>query len=280
MASSIHARSNSLPSRPHPLVLQCNEHLDKLWASCETSSSSSLLVHNLEGLRDLHNCVENLIQLPLIQQALLLECEDNLLDELLDGSLRLIDTCLAAKDSLLHTKECNRGLQLVIRRKKGGRLEEAKKFLTSRKVVRKSIMKTLGNMKGSSSRKRSFSSTNRVLVNLLKEVESVTLFVFKSLLSFISGSEQAKSGRWSLVSRIIHNTKIVADEENGFAQTDSALQFFVLSLTSKSVSENTSNLQTQLEKLESQIEDLEEGLDFLFRRLIKIRVALLNIFNN
>ncbi|XP_054776306.1 uncharacterized protein LOC129284840 [Prosopis cineraria] len=275
MASSFHARSNSLPSRSHPLVLQCNEHLDRLRASCETCSSS-LLVHNLDGLRHLHDCVEKLIQLPLIQKALLQECEDNLLDELLDGSLRLIDTCTSAKDSLLHTKECNRELQLIIRRKKGGDLEEAKKFLTSRKVVRKAIMKALGNMKGSS-RKSSFYSTNVALINLLEEVEVVTLSVFKSLLSFISGSAQAKSSRWSLVSKIIHNTKTVADEENEFAQADAALQFFVLS---KSVSENTRNLQTQLEKLESQIEDLEEGLEFLFRRLIKIRVALLNIFNN
>ncbi|KAK4258619.1 hypothetical protein QN277_005050 [Acacia crassicarpa] len=207
MASSIHARSNSLPSRPYPAVLQCNEHLDKLRACCETSSSS-LLVHNLEGLRDLHNCVENLIQLPLIQQALLQECEDNLFDALLDGSLRLIDTCSAAKDSLLHTKECNRGLQLVIRRTKGGRLEEAKNFLTSRKVVRKwAIMKILGNMKGSSSRKRSFSSTNTVLVNLLKEVQSVTLFVFKFSLSFISGSEQAKSDPITKISRRLRKCK-------------------------------------------------------------------------
>ena len=119
MASNFHARSNSLPSRPHPVILQCNENLDRLRASREASPSSSLLNHKLQGLQTLHDCVEKLIQLPLTQEALVHEPQD----ELLDGSLRLLDACNAAKDASLHTKECMRELQSILRRKRGGEVE-------------------------------------------------------------------------------------------------------------------------------------------------------------
>ncbi|KAI4298327.1 hypothetical protein L6164_031901 [Bauhinia variegata] len=280
-ASSFHARSNSLPSRPHPLFLQCNEHLDRLRASQETSTSSSL-THKLQGLQDLHDCIEKLVQLPLTQESLLQECQD----EILDGSLRLLDVCTTAKDSLLHTKECARELQSIIRRKRGGEVEltaEVKKFLNSRKVVKKAILKALGNLKGMT-KKYNFSPANKdhaALIDLLKDFEIVTLSIFESLLSFISGSTQAKSSNWSLVSKLMQSRRVacsqVADESE-FAQVDAMLQSFVLHKAGKF--EDINNLQNQLEKVDSFIQDLEGGLEFLFRHLIKIRVALLNVLNH
>ena len=283
--SHFHVRSNSLPSRPHPLILQCNEHLDRLRSSNETSSSSSSLSHKLGGLQDLHECVENLFQLSLTQEALHHECQENWVDELLNGSLRLLDVCTAAKDSLLHTKECMRELQSVIRRRKGGEVElkaEVKKFLISRKVVKKAISKALANLKGT--RKNcNISSANKdnQLVSLLESVEVITLSTFQSLLQLISGTTQSKSNSWSLVSKLMQTKKVgcsqLADESE-FAQLDEELQSCMFAQTSKF--ENTNNLQTQLEKVESLSQDLEEGLEFLFRRLIKTRVALLNILNH
>ena len=283
--SHFHVRSNSLPSRPHPLILQCNEHLDRLRSSNETSSSSSSLSHKLGGLQDLHECVEKLFHLSLSQEALHHECQENRVDELLNGSLRLLDVCTAAKDSLLHTKECMRELQSVMRRRKGGEVElkaEVKKFLISRKVVKKAISKALANLKGT--RKNcNISSANKdnQLVSLLESVEVITLSTFQSLLQLISGTTQSKSNSWSLVSKLMQTKKVgcsqLADESE-FAQLDEELQSCMFAQTSKF--ENTNNLQTQLEKVESLTQDLEEGLEFLFRRLIKTRVALLNILNH
>ncbi|XP_061372650.1 uncharacterized protein LOC133315108 [Gastrolobium bilobum] len=282
-----HARSNSLPSKPHPIILQCNEHLARLGAY-EASSSSSLLMQKLSGLQDLHDCIDKLVQLPLTQEALVNEHQEKWVDDLLDGSLRLLDACTATKDALLHTKECTRELQSTIRRRKGGEVElmvEVKKFLTSRKVVRKAIFKALENLKGNAN-KCNFSITNKdyqtlALVSLFKDAEGVTFSIFESLLNFFSGSTISKRSSWALVSKLMHNKRVghtQGTDENEFAKVDAALQFFVFNMATKS--NDINDLQKKLEKLGSCMQDLEEGLESLFRRLIKIRVALLNILNH
>ncbi|KAI4295507.1 hypothetical protein L6164_035549 [Bauhinia variegata] len=282
------ARSNSLPSEPHPLILQCNEHLSRLEASNATCSSSSLLSLKVTGLHDLHECVENLVQLPHTQQVLVQEHQEKWVDELLDGSLRLLDACTAAKDALLHTKECARELQSIIRRKRGGESEittAAKKYLTSRKVVKKAVIKALGNLKGVTNKSK-FSPRNKdhqtmAMFGLLKDVEVATLLIFESLLKFISGPTQSKASNWSLVSKLMLTKRVVCTqeaEENEFAKVDAALQSFVFHVTIKP--DSIHHLQDQLEILESSIQDFVEGLETLFRRFIKTRVGLLNIINH
>ncbi|KAJ7967096.1 hypothetical protein O6P43_011401 [Quillaja saponaria] len=286
--SHCHARSNSFPSRQHPIFLQCNEHLCRLDDSDTTSSSSSSVSHELSGLQDLLVCVEKLFQLPLTQQAISQESSEKWVDEVLDGSLRLLDVCTTAKDGLLLTKECVQELQSIIRRRRGGDMElatEIRKFLTSRKVVRKAICKALGNLKGVE-KKCTFSTANKdyqtvALVSLLREVQAVTLSIFESLLSFISGPIQSKPSSWSLVSKLMKTKRVACRQEadaNEFAKVDVALQSFMSQMTDKS--DNIKDIQNPLEKLEPRIQDLEEGLESLFRRLIKIRVSLLNILNN
>ncbi|RZB74201.1 hypothetical protein D0Y65_033329 [Glycine soja] len=235
-----HARSNSMPSRPHPLILQCNEHLDRLRSSNEASSSSSSLNHKLGGLQDLHECVEKLFQLSISQEALNHECQENRVDELLNGSLRLLDVCTAAKDSLLHTKECMRELQSVMRRRKGGEVElkaEIKKFLTSRKVVKKAISKALANLKGTSKNCNISSANNdNQLISLLENVEVVTLSTFQALLQLISGATQSKSSSWSLVSKKVSCSQLADKSE--FAQLDDALQSNMFAQTSPRLATN------------------------------------------
>ncbi|KAK4284737.1 hypothetical protein QN277_001525 [Acacia crassicarpa] len=279
-----HIRSTSLPSKPHPLILKCNEYLAKLEAldaaSSSPSSSSSSFSHKLSELQELHDSVEKLVQLSDTREVLVHECHD----EILDGSLRLLDACTAAKDALLHTKECAREVQSIMRRKRGGEME-VRKYLTSRKVVKKAISKALANLK-SASNKCKFSSTHKghqkgELVSLFKDVEVVTVHILESLLSFISGPTQSKSSNWSLVSKLMGNKRVSStqeDDENEFAVVDAALQSFVFHSAGKS--ENIDNLQNQLENLETVIQDFVERLEALLRRFIKTRVALLNILDH
>ncbi|KAF4357653.1 hypothetical protein F8388_007189 [Cannabis sativa] len=228
LKSNLHIRSNSLPSKSHPVIEECNDHLHRLRASYATSSSSSI-AHQLNGLEDLHICVEKLLQLPLTQQAFSQSRQEKWVDELVDGSLRLLDICSAAKDAVLHTKECARDIQSTMRRKVN--LEsEIKKYSASRKVVKKAIQKALKSLKGAESKSSASPSTKddeiTALVIVLREVEAVTLASFESLLSFISGPKtQSKLGGWSLVSKIMQSKRVGCDEDvvNEFAKVDAVL---------------------------------------------------------
>ncbi|XP_022725092.1 uncharacterized protein LOC111281705 [Durio zibethinus] len=85
--SNFHARSNSLPSSSHPVIPQLEKHF--------------------------------LLQLPLAQKSIAQHCNDQQVNDLLKGSLRLLDVCGVAKDALLQAKEDTQELQSVVRRRRG-----------------------------------------------------------------------------------------------------------------------------------------------------------------
>ncbi|KAL5562398.1 hypothetical protein UlMin_032145 [Ulmus minor] len=256
-----HIRANSLPSRQNPLIPEFEEQLCRLRSS--EAASSSTLGCKLSGLEDLHDCVEKLLLLPLNQQALSREQSKKCIDELLDRSLRLLDVCNIAKDALLQTKACTQELKSIMRRRVG-LAGEVKKFLASRKMVKK-VHKAIRNRKGVENKcplhKDDESAT---IVSTLRDFETITLAVFESLLSFISGSKSQKPSGWSMVSKMLKSNKAA-----------------LLSLISPKVKKSDEvNAQILLQKLETCVQVLEEGIDHLFRNLIKTRVSLLKVLNN
>ncbi|XP_021287168.1 uncharacterized protein LOC110418696 [Herrania umbratica] len=283
---SYHSRSNSLPSRQRPLTSQIDENLSRLRAS-EGASASASMGHKLNGLQDLHECVDMLLQLPLTQQALAQEQHRECVEDLLDGSLLFLDVCSTAKDALLQSKECIQELHSILRRRRGaemGLANEVRKYLTSRKAVKKAICKALKNLKQMETKFNTSSfnkdGENAAVISILREVEAVTVRVLQSLLSFISGSEaESKLSRWSLVSKLMHPKRVGHVEEekltNEIANAEATLRSLIKSDNIKHIE----NVQHELQKSELCIQDLEEGLESLFRRLIKSRVNVLNILN-
>ncbi|TYH94351.1 hypothetical protein ES332_A12G035700v1 [Gossypium tomentosum] len=234
MEASYHARSNSLPSRQHPINSQIDENLNQLRAS-QSASTSSSIGHNLSAL---------------------------------DGSLMLLNVCTTAKDALLQTKECTQELQSILRRRRQaeGLANEFRKYLTSRKAMKKAIYKALKNMKHIQN-KLSTPGENGAVISVLRDVEAVTISVLESVLSFISGSEaESKSSRWSLVSKLMHQKKVIAE---------AAVCSYIKSENMKHVE----NVQKELQSSELSIQDLEEGLETLSKRMIKTRVTVLNIIS-
>ncbi|TYG83976.1 hypothetical protein ES288_D01G212400v1 [Gossypium darwinii] len=104
-----HNRSNSFPSRAHPLASKVDEHLSRL-ASSESASTSSSLNQKLGRLHDLHDCTEKLLLLPLTQQT------------------------------LSHSSKGNIGATK-------GFANEVRKYLSSKKAAKRAILKTLKNLK-------------------------------------------------------------------------------------------------------------------------------------
>nr|XP_023917449.1 uncharacterized protein LOC112028993 [Quercus suber] len=245
-----HFRSNSFPTRAHPLILEFNDQMSKLRCSEVTSSSSASLSQKLIGLQDLNDCVDNLLLLP-FAQALAQEQNKKWFNELLDGSLRLLDVCGIARDALLQTKECTRELQSTLRRRHGSKMElawEVEKYLASSKLVKKALQKAL---KGMQTKFNSKKNVDLAIVSLLKELEARIA---------CEGEET---------------------DANEFEKVDAALQTLISHKTSKSnYSIHIQNAQNWMGKLESSIQDVEEVLECLSRRLVKTRVSILNIHNH
>ncbi|XP_020231644.1 uncharacterized protein LOC109812161 [Cajanus cajan] len=287
--SSLHTRCNSLPSAPHPLISQHEEHLQRLKDSQATSSiSSSSLCHKLDGLLDLHDCTDKLLQLPIKQQVLARECSDKCVDDILEGSLRLLDICNTAKECLLISKESIHELHSVIRRRKGDETvftTEGGKYLASRNKLNKAVRKSLRNLKDITNESAVFPSNKDnddalSVLSILTEAEEVTVRLLESLLLFICDPKgQPKQSRWSAISKLMQPKRVVCDSQeslaNEFEKVDAALR----SLLSHKPSSIDCFL-SHFENLEMCIQDLEIGVEHLSRKLVRNRVSLLNIFNH
>ncbi|OVA10895.1 Protein of unknown function DUF241 [Macleaya cordata] len=260
MASSkqiaYHTRSISLPTRSHPLTLTVEEQLCRLRSS--ELATSSAISHNLAGLKDLYNCVEDFLQLESTHQAKSVE-------GVLDGSLMLLDVCGTARDILSQMKQCVQDLQSSIRR----RTNEFDEYMTSTKKVSKVIRKCLSDLKKMNSKHNDLVAE----ISVLREVEATILAIFESLLSFVSGPKQSN---WSMVSKLMPTKRVAhkgEEETTEVMKVDIALKALI---GHKSIEVN--NVQKPLEALEMSLQDLEDGLESVFR-LIKNRVSLLNILN-
>ncbi|KAJ6399703.1 hypothetical protein OIU77_020287 [Salix suchowensis] len=115
--AACHVRSISLPSRSHPLNASVEDQLDRLRSSLTASTSA---YHKLSGLKALYECVEDFLQLPSTQQTLSNEQQKERGEEVLNGSLLLLDMCSTTRDVFSSMKECLQELESSLRRRKGG----------------------------------------------------------------------------------------------------------------------------------------------------------------
>ncbi|PON66197.1 hypothetical protein PanWU01x14_110630 [Parasponia andersonii] len=189
------------------------------------------------------------------------------------------------KDALQQTKESTQELQSILRRRRRGEMSlpsELKKFLASRKVVKKALHKTMENRCKLRSLKKEQETVE--IVSILREVESSTLTVFESLISLISGQKsQSKPSGWSVVTEMMNNKRVACQdvkESNEFADIDAALNLLISQKVKKLDNTLEDKAHNQLQNLEVRIQDLEEGFESLYRRLIKTRVSLLNILSH
>ncbi|XP_050205245.1 uncharacterized protein LOC126655221 [Mercurialis annua] len=258
--ASFHIRSISLPSTSHPLTVSLEEQLYKL----KISQSSLSIAQKLNGLKELYECVDDVLQ-----QTLSREKQNKSIEEALNGSLCLLDICSNTKDFFSQMRECLQGLELSLRRSKSG----VDAYMASRKTMNKLIRKYLRNFKKQDKNCKSNSDSADISV-LLKDVEEISVSMFESILGFIS---QPKSkSKLTIFTKNLQPKNSSCEEEveaNEMEKMDAEL------LILKSSSQTT-NILKELRTLEMSLQEAEEELECVYRKLVKIRVSILNSLNH
>lgn len=108
----------------------------------------SLPCQKLDGLKNLYECLDDVLQLPSSQQVLSNEKLGKWEEEVLDGSLRLLDIYEAIRDINLQMKESVQELDSSLYRKRCGDLaNEVNSYMISKKHLNKVIRKCYKDLK-------------------------------------------------------------------------------------------------------------------------------------
>jgi len=281
MASKYHVRSNSFPSQSHPNSTRIEQELCKIktWEATSTSSSDSI-TNGLYLLEDLYISLEDLLNMTSTQKLVSHHQGEKFVEELLDGSMKMLDICGITRDTMLQIKENVQSLHSSLRRRKGESSIEKSvaeyKFFT--KKMKKNVTKLITSLKHMESKFGASSLLNQdqdlvAVITVLREVIAMNLSIFQSILSFLVGSSsKSKATKWLKVTKLMH--KRVTCEEN--MENFNELQCVEASLRTL-LSDGSNVAHERFEALENAIESIENGLENIFRRLVKTRVSLLNI---
>ncbi|KAI3665291.1 hypothetical protein L6452_43915 [Arctium lappa] len=290
LSSTSHFRSISLPSRLtdpsctmiHTKINELNEFGNLQVVTTQTIQSS------LVRLAELYVCVDELVRSPQTQQALLRHQNGTLVEDALEGSIELLDSCSTLKDLLKFTKEHVQILQSAIRRKGGDTtlVSQIAAYLSFRKKAKKSVIKCLGSLKRLEKKMGSFLFLDvdhhvSMVVKVLQEVNAIAISLLKSLLVFVSNKTKPTNGV-QLLSKLVSMSTSRHDKNQTFMNELETVDFDLMSLHRNAHKGDTKNVDVQMTLrrlfiLDASLEGFEAGLDCLFRRLIQSRASLLNI---
>ncbi|GAB2251861.1 hypothetical protein Droror1_Dr00004708 [Drosera rotundifolia] len=288
--SRCHLRSITLPSKSNPMIQSIEGELIKLRAREESSTSTTETINiGLSGLVDLYKSIDAVLSLPLTQQSLSLHQYERCIHGLLETSLILLDTCSATRELVMQLKEVGRELGSTLRRRKGDDDSSIEGHLTSYVSSRKRIAKSANAL--ASSLKRvdiNFGTLDNadhhrlsMLTKALRCVTIINMSVYESLLFFLS-MPVARPSKWSSVSRML--SKRVADCEEQAQKAhelrDVDVAIGALCRGNKVEGEKVQLAAKRLEILEAGMEGIENGLDAMYRQLIRTRASLLNIMSS
>lgn len=289
MAARYQLRSISLPSRSHPTTLRIEEQLSKLKPLENSSPSTSKSICNgLLRLDDLYASMDELLQMASTKQLLSRHQNRKWVDELVDGFMKLLDTCGKTRDMILQIQEQAQALQSALRRRKGdSSIRNAiANYTHLRKKTKKEALKLISSTKQMNEKIGSTHLMNQDLhlyavIRALKESCFVTISIFTSLLAFIAiQSAKWKPNRWALVSKVLMRKGAIAFEEHDqigdeLGDVDAALG----ALGEGVDGDKLQSARRNLEGLEIAMEGFENGLNGIFRQMIRARACLLNLIS-
>ncbi|RDX69548.1 hypothetical protein CR513_51326, partial [Mucuna pruriens] len=289
MANKYHVRSISLPSRSHPSTIRVEEELSKLKTWEGTSTSTSESIHTgLSLLEDLYLCLDDLLNMASTQQVISHHRGDKCVEEVLDGSMRILDICGITRDTMLQIKENVQALHSALRRRKGDLSVETSvseyKFFT--KKMKKNVNKLMTSWKQMDGKFGVSPSLDldhhlAAVIRVLREVILMNLSVFQFILSFLTVSlSNSKATKWLIVAKLVHmGVKPCEDNSENVNELQCVEAALSTLLNEGTNDEKMQVAHERLEALENAIQSVENGLESVFRRLIKTRASLLNIIS-
>ncbi|XP_073120976.1 uncharacterized protein [Henckelia pumila] len=263
---------------------EIQDHLCRL-RDLEATSAKSIC-SNLACLIKLHEEIKNLIEVPSIQQAISHDQCGTWINEILEGSLRLVDLCGFSRDVVCLTKESVQDLESSIRRNRGetATAKDIDSYVASRKKINQMINKNIKNMKSFNQNMTPFLEKTedlKAIVTVLKEMEAISSSVLKSILIHVSGEKRrSKQRSWLLLSKFTQTSRVrhAVDQEMDDGDMLYALDINMLQKGMDKIKKQ--NVLRELKSSEMTIHDLEEGLESFFRSLVKTRVSLLNTLSH
>ncbi|OMO83458.1 hypothetical protein COLO4_22520 [Corchorus olitorius] len=280
---NVPVRSISLPSRLLPNSIEAELNELKTFSTTNHADGEAICT-GFTRLAELYNNIEEIIQTD--QKALHHQQNIKLVEEALDDSVGLLDACGNARDLIMMMKEQVQELQSALRRKGRNSSIETNihEYISFRKKLKKKIaqsLKTLKKLEGNSISICSLPvDCHHVLmvVKALRESNAIAVSMFRSFLCFLSMPVmKTKAGGWSLIS------KLMPERSCQKLFNEVGIVDFTLSTLQGKVGKNIEakiDAQIQVRRLETlcaTIKCLEQGLDGLFRCLIRNRVSLLNV---
>lgn len=233
---------------------------------------------DFNSLTELHDSVNELLSSPDIKLEITHHRQETLAQDVSEASLKMADSCAAAKDLLLLAKSHIQSLQTTFRRisaTSDAAAEHTSNNLSPhrlpRKQLKKAIMKRLNSLKGMKPTLAAAASeppedrSLMVVAKLLKEVRATTLSIVRSLLTLIAiphPDSKPESGRKDPIFRI------------KLTRMDS------LSFWEKCDVSDVRLVMKKLEEVEMMVDDMESELEDMFRRLIRTRASLLNVLTS
>ncbi|QCD82131.1 hypothetical protein DEO72_LG2g2465 [Vigna unguiculata] len=289
MANKYQVRSISLPSRSHPSTIRVEEELSKLktWEGTFTFTSESIHT-GLSMLQDLYLSLDDLLSMPSTQQVISHHKGDKCVEEVLDGSMRILDICGITKDTMLQIKENVQALHSSLRRRKGESSVETSvgEYKLFTKKMKKNANKMITSLKQMDSRfgvspLLDLDHHLAAVIRVVREVIVINLLIFQFILSFLTvSSTNSKATKWLVVAKLMQKG-VKAWEDNNNVNELQCVEVALSSLLIEGTNDEKMQVaQEKLEALKNGIERIENSLESVFRRLIKTRASLLNIISS
>ncbi|KAK4711666.1 hypothetical protein R3W88_006179 [Solanum pinnatisectum] len=276
-SSKSNKRSISLPSRSHPATQNIEEELNKLKTWEFSASPTAEAVYNgLIGFGEVHKCMGDLLNLPSTLQALS-QCQNKKwVDEILDKSVRFLDICGTTRELVSQFKENVKDVQSSLRRRKGDL--SINNYTTFRKKMKKEAKSSITALKRMDHEEvvdvmEIDDQLVSAVIRILREVATIGISVFQMVLNFLSAPISKPISKWSLVSRLANK----GDQENVNEMESVDVALSSLSKPGANEMEKIQFVQSKLERVEAHFECIENGIDNIFRCLIRSRSTLLNV---